>query len=43
MRQITYHPGVPKEVREIIFYYENISHDLADEFWCELNRGLDII
>lgn len=41
MRIATYHPSVPKEVREIVAYYEEISPKLADEFWTELLVAID--
>ena len=41
MRSTVYHPKVPKEVREIVAHYEQISPKLADEFWSELLAAID--
>jgi plasmid stabilization system protein ParE len=40
MRQTTYHPKVPSEVREIVEDYESISERLADDFWTELTTAI---
>lgn len=41
MRIITYHPNVPKEVRDVVAHYEGVSSKLADDFWDELLRAID--
>ena len=41
MRATIYHPSVPKEVRDVVSHYEDISPKLADEFWTELMRAIE--
>ena len=41
MREVFYHRSVPKEVREILEYYESISPFLADHFWMELSEAIE--
>ncbi len=41
MRGVRYHPRVPKEVREILDYYDEISPDLANGFWVELTAAIE--
>jgi plasmid stabilization system protein ParE len=38
--KVSFHPKVPNEVRAILDYYEDISRQLADEFWLELNSAI---
>lgn len=41
MRQIGYHPRVPREIGEIVGYYAGISDRLADDFWSELTAAFE--
>ena len=40
-REILYHEAIQREIRKILDYYENISIQLADDFWEELTDGFD--
>ena len=40
-REILYHSAIQKEIREILDHYEEVSEQLADEFWEELTKGFD--
>jgi plasmid stabilization system protein ParE len=41
--RVVYHPSVQKDVNAILKYYENVSPRLADEFWIELLRFVEMI
>jgi plasmid stabilization system protein ParE len=41
--RVAYHPAVQKDVNTILKYYEGISPLLADEFWDELLRFIELI
>jgi plasmid stabilization system protein ParE len=41
--RVVYHPGVQKDVNQILSYYDNLSPDLADGFWRELQRLITLI
>jgi toxin ParE1/3/4 len=41
--RVVYHPLVQKDVNGILGYYEDVSPDLADEFWNELRRVIELI
>jgi plasmid stabilization system protein ParE len=40
---VVYHPAVQKDVNGILRYYERVSPHLADEFWDELLRIIELI
>ena len=40
-REILYHVGIQKEIREILDYYEGASIQLSDDFWEELNAAFE--
>lgn len=40
-REILYHSAIQKELREILDHYEEVSSQLADEFWCEITRAFE--
>ena len=41
MREVVYHPKVPKEVRAFLDHYDAISPDLGDSFWSELTDAVE--
>jgi plasmid stabilization system protein ParE len=41
--RVVYHPAVQKDVNGILRYYESVSAELADEFWNELLRVIELI
>jgi plasmid stabilization system protein ParE len=41
--RVVYHPGVQKDVNQILSYYDNLSPDLTDGFWRELQRLITLI
>jgi plasmid stabilization system protein ParE len=41
--RLVYHPKVQKDVNGILRYYEGVSSNLADEFWNELRRFIELI
>jgi plasmid stabilization system protein ParE len=41
--RVVYHPAVQKDVNGILRYYDDASPKLADEFWDELRRVIDLI
>ena len=40
-RRILYHSAIQKEIREILAHYEEVSDQLADDFWDELIKAFD--
>lgn len=40
MRRVVYHRLAPREARELVEYYEQISEELADSFWQELLESI---
>ena len=36
--KVVYHPSVQKDVNRILRRYDEVSNQLGDEFWEELNR-----
>lgn len=41
MREVSYHPKVPDEVREVLAYYDRISERLGDACWKELKDAIE--
>jgi plasmid stabilization system protein ParE len=41
--RVVYHPAVQRDVNGILRYYEDVSSNLADEFWNELLRLIEQI
>jgi plasmid stabilization system protein ParE len=41
--RLAYHQAVQKDDNTILKYYEDISPKLADEFWDELLRFIELI
>jgi toxin ParE1/3/4 len=41
--RVVYHPAVQKDVNGILKYYESVSSSLADEFWNELRRFIELL
>lgn len=41
--RVVYHPAVQRDVNRILKYYENVSPGLAEEFWTEFRRLIEII
>jgi plasmid stabilization system protein ParE len=41
--RLAYHPAVRNDVNAILKFYEGISASLADEFWDELLRFIELI
>jgi hypothetical protein len=40
VKELYYHPKVPAEARAIYRYYRDVSQQLADDFWTELEAKL---
>ena len=40
-REALYHASVRQEIWEILSHYENISAELADDFWEELTEAVE--
>ncbi|MBK1833314.1 hypothetical protein JIN78_04505 [Roseibacillus ishigakijimensis] len=40
-RTLLYHSAIQREIRGILNYYEDISEQLADDFWDELTSAFD--
>ena len=41
MREVVYHPEVPKEARSLLAHYDEISPRLGDAFWSELTKAIE--